>query len=335
MYFQIESVLEKYDLNNCIVTKGRQVLLCEKDHKLYALKEYAGSEKKAGFLWELGQFLLREGWETDYLIKNADGALITEGVDGMKYTLHHWCKGRECDVKSRSDILCAAAGLGRFHRVCQSFCPSTEAAWKEETPGQEYLRHTKELKKIYQFIVKRKKKSPFESLFIQCFHDFYRQCKGICEEIQGRNWSESACVRYVCHGDFNHHNVILFGGKLVFLHFFKAGYGIQIFDLCNFMRKIMEKYGWDQRLGMAMLDAYHRENPLDEDSFWQLYYRIAFPEKFWKLANRYYVSNKAWISRQNYEKLSVEIRQNKQRLAYLERMLYFYENNLLKNDNHK
>lgn len=324
MYFQIESVLEKYNLEDSSISKGRQILLCEKDHKLYALKEYFGTEKKAEFLYQLGTFLKNEGWSTDCLVKNKEGGFFTEGVDGVKYTLHQWYRGRECDIKNPQEILLAVKELARFHKQCQTF--EWEPVSTADDPLEVYRRHERELKKIYQFILKRKKKTDFEQLYINCFKEFYGQCQEICGQMEEKKLHLTAEQQYVCHGDFQYHNVWFLFGKPLFLQFSKAGYGLQIFDLCNFMRKILEKNGWDTGLGISMITEYDKVNPISEGTFWQMYYRMAFPEKFWKLANRYYVSNKAWISRQNYEKLQVEIRQNARRLHYLERMLYFCEN---------
>ena len=49
--------------------------------------------------------------------------------------------------------------------------------------------------------------------------------------------------------------------------------------------------------GLAILDS---NNNLTE-----LYYRLAYPEKFWKIVNFYYNSRKVWIPEKNSEKLRV------------------------------
>lgn len=325
MYFQIESVLEKYGLEDARISKGRQVLLCEKEQKLYALKEYAGTEKKADFLFRLGQFLQEQGFATDELVKTAEGMLFAEGVDGILYTLHRHIRGRECDIKNRMEIMMAVSVLARFHMLVRDFDYERQSIGEIENPASEYSRHNRELKKIYRFVTKRKQKSEYESLFLSCFQEFYKQCEEIERQMEEKNLCLKPDCVHVCHGDFNYHNVLFCMGKPVVLNFAKAGYGLQIFDFCNFKRKIMEKYCWDEMLGLEMLREYNRICPLDEESFWQMYFRLAYPEKFWKLADRYYVSNKAWISRQNYEKLEKELRQNAYRKRYLNRLMYFYE----------
>lgn len=325
MYFQIETVLEKYGLEESTLSKGRQILLCEREQELYALKEYQGTEKKAEFMRMLGCQLKEQGIQTDGLVPALDGSCCVEGIDGVRYTLHHWYRGRECDLKNRMEILLAVSWLARFHKACRSFAGQEEIRIESEAPFSEYERHKRELKKIYQFIRTRKKKSDFELLYMRCFSDFFSQCQDVCEKGKQHTAQYPVEPTAICHGDFHFHNVLFVFGKPVFLNFTHAGYGMQIFDLCTFMRKVLEKYNWDGRLGIEILQEYHRVNPISAASFWQMYYRMAFPEKFWKLANRYYTSNKAWISGQDYKKLETEWKQMPFRKRYLDQILSFSE----------
>ena len=48
--------------------------------------------------------------------------------------------------------------------------------------------------------------------------------------------------------------------------------GIQTADLYRFMRKVMERHGWNLRLGSMMLDAYERILPMTEQERKCLYY---------------------------------------------------------------
>ena len=49
-----------------------------------------------------------------------------------------------------------------------------------------------------------------------------------------------------------------------------------------------------------------------------LYYRLAYPEKFWKIVNFYYNSGKAWIPQRNQEKLDKLLAQEQQKKNFLE-----------------
>lgn len=318
MYYQIEQVLERYGMGDAQTVKGRGVLICSLGGRLAALKEFAGKEEKAGYLFELGEYLSEHGVRTDCLRKTLDGELTAEGPDGVRYTMHDWFYGRECDVKSRMDIVMAVSALAQFHMITGNFVPAVPyAGYEREDMLSEYQRHNRELRKIRNYIRKKRQKNDFERLFMKYYEMFFSQCMLVEQDLEKYSDVVAESRTGICHGEFNQHNVIFESSGSVILNLEKARRGTQITDLGNFMRKIMEKYGWDEGIGSAMIREYDRICPLGHGDLLQLYYRLAYPEKFWKISNHYFASGKAWISERNKEKLEKEIRQNRLRKKYL------------------
>ena len=89
-------------------------------------------------------------------------------------------------------------------------------------------------------------------------------------------------------------------------------------DLYLLLRKLLEKSNWSVSLGSSLLEAYEEVRPLDVLSRIDLYYRLAYPEKFWKIVNFYYNSGKAWIPGRNQEKLEKLVSQEKEKEHFLE-----------------
>lgn len=84
------------------------------------------------------------------------------------------------------------------------------------------------------------------------------------------------------------------------------------------MRKLLEKSNWSPGLTQEILDTYNSVRPLSARSFVELYYRLAYPEKFWKIVNFYYNSGKAWIPEKNREKLEILAGQEREKQSCLE-----------------
>ena len=84
------------------------------------------------------------------------------------------------------------------------------------------------------------------------------------------------------------------------------------------MRKLLEKSSWSVSLGQELLAAYQEERPISDESRMDLYYRLAYPEKFWKIVNFYYNSGKAWIPERNREKLEKLVVQEKEKQIFLD-----------------
>lgn len=144
---------------------------------------------------------------------------------------------------------------GRKNRICRG---RSRDIWR---------RHNRELKKIYEFIRKRKQKTGFESLFLKEYDRFAQQAKEAAWELEQSGYEElyqnSLKMGQLCHGNYNQHNVYFLGRRQIFTaNFEKCGYDIQINDLYQFVRKIMEKQEWSPQTGDQMLDAYSRERPL-------------------------------------------------------------------------
>ena len=325
MYYQVEQVLAKQEPEIENFYKGRGILICEAAQGLFALKEYFGSAEKAEFLYWLGVYLESQGIHCDSMLKTKEGGMITEGVDGIPYTLHHWMRGRECDVKNRMDILMAVSFLAKFHRVCtgpeyqEAVKPFLGTGSRSATLCEEYSRHDRELKKIRKFILKRHDKSDFERLYLACFPDFCRQSEEVVHFLADHPESDGGYTVGICHGDVNQHNILFTPTGPWLIHMERSRIGAQISDLGNFMRKVLEKYDWEERLGMDILQEYCRVHELQKTDLQGLYYRLSYPEKFWKIANHYYNSSKVWDSGKNREKLSKEIRQNLSRGRFLEK----------------
>ena len=126
-----------------------------------------------------------------------------------------------------------------------------------------------------------------------------------------------------CHGDYNQHNVIFAQQGPCAVHFENFSYQVRISDLANFIRKMMEKNNWNTGLGLDLIRAYDGGRKLSDTELRYLYLSLAYPEKFWKIANHYYNSHKAWLSGRNIEKLERVIAQEDAREQFLELLFHF------------
>ena len=69
-----------------------------------------------------------------------------------------------------------------------------------------------------------------------------------------------------------------------------------------------------------MIYAYNEVLPLCAYDMLQLYYRFAYPEKFWKIINFYYNNRKVWIPDKTYEKFGKLIRDEEKRQEFLDNL---------------
>ncbi|MFP3155906.1 CotS family spore coat protein [Lachnospiraceae bacterium ZAX-1] len=326
MYNRVNQILEQYPFAVKQTYKGRGALICDTDMGLKIVKEYKGSKERADFLDKTLQFVRENGQERiDCIVKTKEGLTLAKDTDAVVYMVRDWYEGHECDTKNRDDVLKSINKLAKLHNILRHFEEEIPEFLqiKPDTLLLEYERHSRELKKVRNYICAKKKKTDFEIEFAKNYHTFYEQAEGVAtlqkkalNQMQN-NQNGGRHLYGICHGDFNQHNILFSKGGIAILNFEKALYDVLVSDLSNFIRKILEKHNWNLGLGMDMLNTYSNVRPLEEEEIRQLYIRLAYPEKFWKISNHYYNSSKAWVCGRNLEKLSKVVQQNESRGQFL------------------
>lgn len=322
-------IWEKYDLNVIRTYKGRQSIICETDKGLKLIKELNCHSQKIEFQSQVKSLLKNsEVYHIDYFVQNIDGEIITKDKDETFYIMKEWFDGREIDVRNRNEILLAVKILAMIH--CKMVFGNSDITQNHryEDLMIEFDKHNKELKKVRNFIRDKNKKTDYEICFTNVFEMFRVDGLMAVERLQASKYNElrddainKGCV---CHGDYNQHNILITKGLPAITNFDKCRVGVQIGDLYHFMRKILEKNNWDINLGKAMIHTYNEIRVLNDDEVENLLIRFIYPEKFWKIANHYYNSNKAWTPIKNIEKLEMLADQNKVKWNFMEEIFKKY-----------
>ena len=323
MYNLSEQLLEQYTFEVTDIQKGRGAYICTTDSGKKIIKAYAASEIRAEAVCAFLQKAAECGVPADTVLLTKEGTVLAADTDGTTYYAREYIEGRECDTKNREDIMASMRALARFHismkqnggTLPEGMCIAPDMLLAE------YERHNREVKKVRNYIRSKKRKNEFEMLFYQCYGSFLKKAESVTEslkrQLERTKGEELLKLQGICHGDFNQHNVIFSGGKVWISNFETAAYDVMMRDTANFVRKIMEKQGWNQKLGMEMIHAYQEVRPLGDAEFENFCIRLAYPEKFWKLANHYFNSRKTWIPEKSLQKLEILDMQEKKRREFV------------------
>lgn len=323
MYNRPEQILEQYELNVKAVSRGRDCYLVDTNLGVKALCEYRGSKERANFLKEMLDYLREKNLVAENILYTKEGETLVVDEDGSKQILLDTFSGAECDAKSRDDMILAVKALADLHNSASEFPGEVPEFVKmgRDSLLLLYEKHNRELRQVRNYIRSRRKKNEFEEMFGSQYERFKKKAADVTELLKKMEL-ENVEVGF-CHGDFNQHNVIFSRQGIAIVGFEHFSYNMQISDLANFMRKMMEKNNWNTGLGMDLIQAYNTVRSLSEIELKYLYVYLAYPEKFWKIANRYNNSHKAWLSGRNIEKLEKVITQEKEREQFLEMLFHF------------
>ncbi len=316
-------VLEQYDVTVSRTFKGRGTIICETDLGMCVLKEYRGKSEKLELLYGL-QEKIADSIKTDTLVRNREGGLSVKDTDNSTYILKRQIDGRECSYKSEDDIQKAFGTMARLHLKMTE----TQAAY--DMPvffyGDEMEKHTKECRRVKNYLNKLHTKTDFERRLMREYDYFLKKAEEVTALVLLESKAEyEAYIKsngLYCHGDFQYHNVIYPKGMgnpgLINFEHFARDTGARDFYLL--FRKISEKNNWSVKIAEEMLDAYQNRRRLTPIEWRSLRLRLAYPEKFWKIINFYYNSRKSWVSGRNYEKLESLVNQERQKEKLIEKL---------------
>ena len=320
-------VLEQYPFTVNGSWRTRGAFLLDTSAGRLLIREFSGSVYKLQKEQELLEHLKGCGYLVDRM--DQEGRLATVYREYDQFVVKESLDGRECDTRSESEILKAASLLAGMHRDLRGFCEVTEEdRLRLSAPHviEELGRHNRELRKIYTFIRKKNKKNVFETAYLSCCTSVLKEAQEIECRLKSSSYEKlrEQALRegHFCHGEYIHHNILVGSGQMAVINFEKFALDVQVNDLYLFLRKILEKQDYDLRLGSRILKAYEQVRPLCREEKEYLSLRMQYPEKFWKLANYYYNTNKAWIPGKHMEKLEKFLAQREKRVSFSRKILY-------------
>ena len=325
-------VLKQYSFDVNKYFRGRGGMILNTNVGLKILSECSKPDKYYERENMLTSAISENGYTyVDTYCKNEEGKIVTTGEDGRKYIVKDWFDGHECDVKNAIDVCESVNALGKLHlyldQVTNSWESTKEICIQEVCATEPqlktmYEKHTRELKMAGSYLRNKKKKSEFEILAMKNFNQFYEEAQKatrlVDSEELNKRFQDAKKKGELCHGSYNYHNVLLGGGSVAIANFDKYRNDCQIVDLYQFMRKILEKYDWNLSLAYKMMDEYDKVKSISDVDLELLTVLFTYPEKFWKVINYYFNSNKSWIPRKSIEKLENVVNQNPLREKFID-----------------
>lgn len=319
-------LLEQYDLEVLRARKGRGAFLCDTEDGCYVFMEYQAGEEHAALQKRLLEQIKEAGRvSVEQIIPAKEGNLLVKDRDGVNYILKTRVDGRECAYNDRRECLEAVKTLAVLQKS-MVFEPEEGGALPVvKQPYQEYEKHVKELRKIRKYLKQKGKKQDFEVSLGHAMDYYLEEANNTValwtEYLQKEDAGDKNTAKPVyVHGDYQYHNLLQEGKGWFVANFEKCMVDDPMRDFGFFFRKLMEKTDWSVALGREMLRTYEAERPLTDRERTNLYYRLLFPEKFWKIANFYFNTAKSWIPAKNLEKLERVIRQEKLKQENLPKM---------------
>ena len=322
---KLDEVIKRYPVTVKSKRRIRGAVLLDTDKGICMIKTYAAGKNRLLFEENIKKLLIDGGYsDVDYVIPNTDGELLTDDNSGNRWLMKKWYNGEECDIKDIHKVLPVSANMAVLHKIMvmgQKNAEGIPVKTKKMDLQSIFLRHNKEIKRVHSYIREKRQKNEMEICLLNSYQNFFEQ-GNVAEEFlkdSGYDKLYEETVRHgiIVHGSYNYHNIILSGDRVITTNFERADIGIQIIDLYDFLRKVMEKNSWNMETGIQIIEEYNKQRKLGKEEQKVLYALLLYPEKYWKLVNFYYNGKKSWMSAKNYEKLQRICSQEQERHKFL------------------
>lgn len=271
------------------------------------IKKLNYGPQKLMFIHAAKEHLIQNGFPyVDRYDLNIDGdpyALVNDDL----YTVSEWIKGKECDFHDIEQVKVAAKSLAALHEASRGYDPPENCILKTDI-GRWPATMDKRIRsfdKMRDMSRKKSNKSEFDLCYLKNM-EYYKQIGKKSSELLNHSsyyqLSEQADRdKIFCHHDFTYHNIIMGDDNNVHVvDFDYCKREIRTYDIANFMIKVLKRVEWNMDYADAIINSYNEVSPLKEEEYKVLYAFLMFPQRFWRLANKYYY-NKSNIIRNNLD----------------------------------
>ncbi|NJD01779.1 MAG: CotS family spore coat protein [Ruminiclostridium sp.] len=293
------------DLKNIVPYKDTYLIYTDKGRKI--LKRMMFSSERILFIHGAKEHLVKNGFENvDRYVKTIkDEPCFT--FDNANYVMCDFLEGRECNFDNDNEARKAAELLASMHSASKGYKAPGGSKIQDELgrlPAY-FNKRLEDIKKLRKLA--KKGKSKFDHMFLDNADYFIGLGEQAVTELENSRYgnlvNEARTDGSFCHHDFTHHNIICNEDAFSLINFDYCCFELKIYDLANLIRRKMRKCNWDMDKAILILDGYNSVERLSRDEIAVMKLILQFPQKFWRVVNRYYNSRRSWSERSFIVKL--------------------------------
>jgi len=310
-------------IENIKANKGIYYVKTNKGER--CLKKINYGPQKLLFVYGAKEHLINNGFSNiDRYYLNTDNepyAVVNEDI----YTLSEWIEGRDCDFRNIEEVKLSARTLANMHKASKGYDPPENSKLKSDLGRWNHLmaKRIKSFDKMRDMLRKKSNKSSFDMMYLKSY-EFYKVLgKKALQTLEDSEYQyhcqKAEEEKSFCHHDFTYHNIVIDNdSKCHVIDFDYCKREVRTFDISNFMIKVLKRVDWNIEFAKAILDSYNEVLPLIESEYKVLYAYLQFPQRYWRLANRYYYNEVNWGQNTFGNKIESIINEQENTIRFLE-----------------
>jgi CotS family spore coat protein len=314
------------------IKPNKGVYYLKTDKGVRCLKKINYGIQKLLFVYGAKEHLINNGYtNVDKYYLNIDGlpyALVNEDI----YTLSSWIDGKECDFQNKEELLVAAKNLALLHLASRGYEPPENSKLKTDLGRWPHLmeKRIKSFDRMRDMGRKKSMKTAFDLSYIKEVQ-FYKDLGKRATAILGDSKYMELCSiaeeeKGFCHHDYTYHNIIIdTNNRVNIIDFDYCKREVRIYDLANFLIKVLKRVQWNLEYCKLVIEGYNSVSPIKDEEYRVLFAFLVFPQRFWRLSNRYYYNEVNWGQNTFNKKMDELMAEQKVYLEFVEEFKKAYD----------
>ncbi len=282
---------------------------------IYALKNSHLDEKRLFFIANALETLAKNGF-----FKYAHPISLAPGVpfyqhEAGRFCLSEWVDGEACDFNCPRHLLAAAKTLGEFHLYSRNIGSFHGAegrvsyfCWPDKIASR-----TGDLEDFAFLARSKKRRNAFERMYLDHYESFSAKARSARRLLLISDYSrlakEAYAVKSFIHYDVAARNFIVQGEDAYLIDFDYCTLDLPAVDLMRLIKRALKDgYAAKEKL-QTILTGYQTARPLTNSECRLIYALLLFPQKFWRLSQRYFCQSHPWTEDTFERKMKNTIRE--------------------------
>ncbi|MCM3143170.1 CotS family spore coat protein [Brevibacillus sp. MER 51] len=289
-----EQVIKEYDMSvksRTLITskpdKGGAIWRIETDKGPRSLKVLHRTPERSLYSVAFQEYVVKQGARVPALIPARNGSLYVE-KGGKLWIVTDWIAlqpATKVDLVGAQEL---CYGLGEFHRHSKGYVPPAGA--KNSSRLYRWPNHYQKIaKKIgwMREVAKAYSETPASKSILAVVDHYEQQAWAALEKLKASAYPKMIKMGEahwgLVHQDYGWSNGQNGPGGLWVIDLDGVSYDLPFRDLRKLITSTMDDMGvWDVTWMRGMIEAYHKANPLDRESFEVLLNDMAVPNEFYK-----------------------------------------------------
>ncbi|HYE81388.1 MAG TPA: CotS family spore coat protein [Clostridia bacterium] len=279
----------------------RAVNLAQTDRGMVIIKETYREPDKILYIHGLKEYLYERGFTRLDRYLPSKYQLPFAIYENRIFVMEEYIGGRECTFTNPYDREAIVKALAQLHNAGKGYSPATGAASRNNIGKwvKSYRNKIDDLIEYKELAVSKKKKSRLDVMFLEDVDFYIEMCWRGFDTLKDSRYNEickkAKIDNAICHHDYTYHNLIIGPeGEVNVIDFDYSCHELPVYDLASLIQKILKRYSYDIDMALELIEDYSSIAPLCKDDLTLMLSLFEFPQKFWRVSERYYKGKSDW-----------------------------------------